>query len=161
MSEPVDDAVNAILGLLGPAPDANGVRTATAAGVAGWQVFDGPPLADIENPDVIGVGLAVEGGAAAVGETRREIGGRHVESFTVSCAVQSWSGDTAMSGMRVRAYGGFRAVRDVLVANRDLGGVCDWARVVRHTYRPVQGPDGALALIDFAIRVDATRFEGV
>lgn len=160
MSAPVAAVLDALVALVAGPADGNGVRVGTATGLEGVQVFDGPPLNDPDIGDALALGLSIEDVSAASGEERPGWGDRRIESHSVTGLVQSSSGGVDVSASRLRAYALLDALRAVLVANRDLGGVCDWARLVRSTYRPVQTPDGCLVLIEFAIRVDATRFEG-
>lgn len=160
MSAPVAAALDALLALVASPLDRNGLRFGTAAGLEEVQVFDGPVLSDVEIGDALALGLAIEDISAAYGEERPGYGDRREESHSVTGLVQSSSGGVDIATSRQRAYALLDALRTVLVANRDLGGVCDWARLIRSTYRPVQTPDGCLVLIEFAIRVDATRFEG-
>lgn len=160
MSAPVAAALDALLGLVSEV-DTNGVRVGLAsAGFGEVQVFDGPPLADQEIGDALALGLAIEDISAAYGDERPRFGERREESHSITGLVQSSSGGVDISASRARAYELHDALRDVLVANRSLDGAWDFARLIRSTYRPVQTPDGCLVLIEFAIRVDATRFEG-
>lgn len=158
MTHPAPQCIENLLSRLGP-EDADGVRMGVGE-FADVRIFDGPPLADIENPDVIAIGLSIEDIAAAQGETVHGWGGQRQEPFVLTGLTQSWSGEVAMAARRARVYELLRLLGVVLKTDQTLGGACDWARIVRHTYRPVQTPSGALALIEFAIRVDATRFEG-
>jgi hypothetical protein len=160
VSAPVAAALDAMLALVAAAPDENGARVGTATGLVGVQVFDGPPLSDVEVGDALALGLSIEDVSAALGDERPSWGGRRSESHDITGLVQSSSGGVDIAASRARAYELLGAVRAVLGANLDLGGVCDWARLVRTTYRPVQVADGSLVLIEFTIRVDATRFEG-
>lgn len=160
MSAPVAAALDALLGLVSEV-DANGVRVGlAAAGFGGVQVFDGPPLNDPDVGDALALGLAIEDISAAYGDERPGFGDRRIESHSVTGLVQSSTGGVDIAASRARAYELHDALRAVLVANRDLDGLCSFARLIRSTYRPVQTPDGCLVLIEFAIRVDATRFEG-
>jgi hypothetical protein len=161
MADPVAAALDAILALVAAPPDKNGVRVGTAAGLEGVTVYDGPPLADVEMGDALALGLSIEDISAAQGDETPTWGGTRDESHDVTGLIQSASGDVDLSTQRARAYELLAALRAVLIANRDLGGVCDWARLIRSTYRPIQGLDGSLALIEFTVRVDARRFEGV
>ncbi|OJY47600.1 MAG: hypothetical protein BGP03_33245 [Pseudonocardia sp. 73-21] len=160
VSEPVAAVLDAMLALIAAPADGSGVRAGTAPGLEGVQVFDGPPLGEVEVGDALALGLSIEDVSAASGEERPGWGGRRTESHVVAGLVQSSTGGVDVAVSRVRAYQLLDALRAVLVANLDLSGTCDWARLVRSTYRPVQTAGGCLVLIEFAIRVDATRFEG-
>lgn len=152
---PAPACIQALLDLIGPA-DAAGVRVGVAE-LDGVRVFDGPPLADVDDPDVIALGLSIFEGAVPVQGATRHGFGASTEVFVLTGLTQSWSGEVGMATPRARAYELLTLLGALLDRNRDLGGVCDWARIARHTYRPVQAPSGALALIEFAIQVDATR----
>lgn len=160
MSAPVTAALDALVTLVAGPADGNGVRVGTASGLEGVQVFDGPPLNDPDVGDALALGLSIDDVSAALGDERPSWGGRRTESHLLTGLVQSSSGGVDIATSRARAYALLDAFRAVLVANLDLSGTCDWARLVRTTYRPVQTGDGCLVLIEFAIRVDATRFEG-
>lgn len=163
MGHPLEDVMSALLALV-CVQDENGPLIGTAAGLEGVQVFDGPALTTVEvgGPGVLAVGLSLEEAAAAFGDDTPGWGGRREVSYDLGCVVQVATGDTDMAPPRAAVLGLFEAFRAVLVENEDLGGVCTRARVASWRYQPVQVPDvGALALIEFTVRVDATRFEGV
>ena len=159
VSAPIPAALDALIGLIASEPDHNGLLVGTAPGLEGVQIFDGPVLSGVDS-DALGLGISIEDVSAASGEERPGFGDRRTESHDITGLVQSSTGGVDIGTPRARAYELLDALRAVLVANRDVGGTCDWARLVRSTYRPVQVADGCLVLIEFAIRVDATRFEG-
>lgn len=157
-AHPVVEVLDALLELVGPA-DADGVRYGTGA-LANVRVFDGPSLADLEDLDVLALGLGVDQVAAGTGATRPGWGTDRTETFDVTGLAQSVSGEVDMSARRARAFELLDAFRSLLVADPTIGGTCMRAYVARWAYRPEQGPAGSSAVVTFAIRVDARRFEG-
>lgn len=145
MAHPVPASVDQLLVLFRGAPALDGVR-----------VDDGPPVEDMDDGRAIGVGVSVQDVNGAQVTSGYDLGGRN-DSFDIACAAQCWSGDTDMPAMRTQVYALFDLIGALLAANPDLGGVVTWARMVRHAYRPMQDRAGALALIEFTVRVDANR----
>lgn len=84
-------------------------------------VYDGPVVTD-DNPQlVLWVGLDdpdQEGATLAAESTRQWAGlAGQSETITVSCAAEAWSGGTAVSAERVRAYGIVAAVETLVRAD--------------------------------------------
>mgnify|MGYP001469379871 CR=1 FL=1 len=150
-AHPAVEVLDALLELVGPA-DADGVRYGTGQ-LAGVRVFDGPSLADLEDVDVLALGLGVDAVNAGLGQTRPE-------TFELTGLAQNVSGDVDQAARRARAFVLFDALRSLLVADPTVGGRCMRAYLARWAYRPEQGPAGSSAVVTFAIRVDARRFEG-
>lgn len=125
------------------------------------HVDDGPPVTGHEQHDAIAIGFDITELTPAASNVRQGFGGRRDESYGLSCLIDSSSGDpSALAAHRRRAYELLDAVGDLLAENPNLNGTCNWARVTRHSYRPGQAEDGAGALIEFGVQVDATRFQG-
>lgn len=160
-ADPMPAVLDALVELVAPGQDGtSGIRTATAPGLEGVQVFDGPPLGDLEIGDALALGTSMFMDLPAVATEHVGYGGRRTDSFLISGLLQSSTGEVNLAIPRGRAYELLAVFRALIAANLDLGGSCDWARMARHTYRAAQTSSGAIALIEFAIRVDATRFEG-
>ncbi len=154
---PAAAAVDAILAALRAEPALDYEIDGRAARV---RVDDGPPVTDLDEPDAIGVGLAVGEVPPLTGETRQGLGRRRTESFDVTCAVDCWTGDpSALAERRARAYALLDVVHEVLTRGRDLGGAVMTALVVRHTYRGYQRDraPGVGAVLEFVVRVRAFR----
>lgn len=145
MTHPVPAAIDQLLVLFRGAPALDGVR-----------VDDGPPVDDLDEGAAIGVGLGVQEASAAQVTSGYDLAGRN-DTMDLLCVAQCWSGDRDPAPLRARTYELFDVVGALLALNPDLGGAVTWARVARHSYRPVQGPDGAMAVIEFTVRVDANR----
>lgn len=116
---------------------------------------------EIEESDVIAVGLAVFTPQAVTGQVRRTMGHDDLP-FDVSCTAQSWSGDlgeaAALTRM-ARVYELVDIVRGVLRANPDLGlpGVVQQAYVTRESFSQVPTNRGDAAENEFTVHVDAYR----
>lgn len=133
-------------------------------------VVDGPPLSEFDDLRVLAVGVGSQsltginspfaGVQASQGNTGFGPGGRQTSRYEVACQLGVWSGDTNLVGVRTDAYATLRTLARLLTASRTLGGVVDWARIVRDAYQPAQGRDGSGVAIDFTVQVEATRFEG-
>jgi hypothetical protein len=155
-----------------PAPaviDALYARCVAATPLTGVRLFDGPPLeedpplSEPEDNDVVAVGLSlVPLLAVASGERRAGWGEDRTERFDLACLAQSFSDDPqTLPAARLRTFTLLDAVGTLLDTDPTLGGACDRAQLATWSYRPLQLDIGVLAIVDFAIRVDATRFEGV
>lgn len=135
------------------------------------QVTDGPPLAGSDEPRYLIVGVGSQtfastgspfaGAQAAESRAGFGHGGRRTIPVEVACQLAVWTGDVEMAVVRAEVFVVLEALGAILAADRTLGGVVDWARILRANYQPAQSPDGAVALIDFAVQAEATRFEGV
>lgn len=150
MGHPVPETIDALLALWRAEPELGGGKV---------RVDDGPPVDGIDVGDALGVGLGVQDATGSQVATSYGYGSRE-HGFDVTCVAQSWSGDTDLAAVRTRVYEMLGAAQRALDLFRDLGGVVDWARVTRHTYRGTRDEAGALALIEFTVRVDAHRDEG-
>lgn len=146
MTHPVPAAMDKLLELYRGAPALGGGKV---------RIDDGPPVDGLDRGDALGVGLGVQDAATGV-TTSFDYAGQ-TDTFDIGCVAQSWSGSTELALLRTRVYEMFGAATRLVELNRDLGGAVTWARVTRHTYRAVQDEDGALALIEFTVRVDAHR----
>lgn len=154
MTHPAPAAIDALLKLLRSEQtlvyQVNGVDTRV-------RVDDGMPVADLDDPDAIGIGLSLDE-VAATSDTRFDLRGGE-DRFDISCVVQSWTGDVEAPAPRSRAFELLDIVRDVLAAHQNLGlpGLVIDARLSRWSYRPTQDATGVAALIDFTVRVHARR----
>lgn len=135
------------------------------------EVTDGPPLTGSDEPRYLIVGIGSQtfastgspfaGAQAAESRAGFGHGGRRTIPVEVACQLAVWTGDTGMAVVRDTAFAAFEVLGATLAADRTLGGAADWARILRANYQPGQSESGAVALIDFAVQAEATRFEGV
>lgn len=147
MTHPVPAAIDKLLELY---------RGAPALGSGKVRIDDGPPVDGLDRGDALGVGLGVQDAGSTGVATSFDYAGQS-DVFDIGCVAQSWSGSTELAPLRTRVYEMFGVAARLVELNRDLGGAVTWARVTRHTYRGMQDEDGALALIEFTVRVDAHR----
>ena len=142
--------------------------TATAALLTLWQnnpglakvmILQGPPVADVDDSDVLAVGLSVESFVPAQGTERVGWGGQRHHSFDIRCFVQSWSGDTEMEPRIERAFELFELCAADVRANPTLSGAVERAQVGLWRFRPAESRSGASALVEFTIRVNARSFD--
>lgn len=132
------------------------VRLAAPPGV---QVDDGEPVADLDVPDAIGIGIDV-GDVASASATVEYAAASEQQPFDVACLVQSASGDTDLATVRARAFELLDVVGAVLAASPDLGlpGVVWDARIPGWSLRSVRLREkGVLAVIEFPVRINAYR----
>lgn len=160
MGHPLLDVVAALVDLVALPADDNGVRMGALPALADVQVFDGPTPDEVDAVVALGVGVAVGDVTAADGTETPSWGGREDVSFDVGCVAEAWSGEVDRAGPRAAVVGVLEAVRSALVENEDLGGVCTRAYLAGWRYSPVPTDRGSMALMEFTVRVDATRFEG-
>lgn len=144
-TDPIDDAIVAIVALLRAQPELASVR-----------IEDGPPPTGISEPDAIGVGVSTEDVEAGSTTTSRAMGSES-EPIDIRCVTQSWSGETDFAPLRRRALELVEIVRRLL-PQLVIPGVMS-ARVVRRSYRPLpaMGGEPPMALVEFTVRVDAYR----
>lgn len=133
------------------------------------RVDDGIPISDLETPDSIAIGSAVDDVAPVIGQ--REFSVRsHRSSYDITCAVQSWTGDVdaeAISRCRRRAFEVLDLAEAAIRASPRLGldALVTDSRVTTITYRPVVAePDdgtvqGVLALVEFTVHIDTYEQE--
>lgn len=167
-AHPIPATIDALVALWSTHPDLTYIEAGRRRQTL---VVDGPPLAGIDDPRylVVGVGSqTLTGGLnpfahadAAESRTGFGGGGRRSGRYEVSCQLGVWSGDVDLSAVRTTAFEALEVCVRILTANRTLSGVVDWARIERDAYQPMQGEAGAGVAIDFTVRVEATRFEGV
>lgn len=130
----------------------------TAPGMSRVKILDGPWIDRPSEQDVIAVGWLGEDGEATV-EFNSDIAGLDStrETFDLLGRVSSWRGGTLMKPVRDAADALIETVRDVLAADRTLGGAVTRARLVTLSLREYQTTQGAVADFDFAVHVDAFR----
>jgi hypothetical protein len=161
MGHPLDDVMTALLGLLVPAgEDANQVLTATATGLEGVRVFDGPPVNAPAELEYLVLGLSMDQDASVNGQDVQGWGGRRDVSYGITNLLQVMSGDTTVATVRRRLLQLLDAFGALLRADESLGGVCTRAWLSEWRYQAVESAKGATALIEFTVGVDAVRFEG-
>ena len=128
-----------------------------APGLAGVDVFDGPPTTG-ENPDYICIGhdptdplnaVEAEQVPASLGNRARE------ESYEILCSLAAWSGDDVMATRRVRAMELFAAVEAWLRTNITLGGTVRTAQISSYSLLQEQTEEGASAGLRFRIACSA------
>ena len=144
----VPGAVDALVGLLASAP-----------GLEGVTVLDGPTVTEQAIMEAVTVGFEDESTAAVVESASEPEGlsrARDRETYSITCAVQVLLGSSvdAPAGRR-RAYELFGAVGGVLADSPRLGGAVMLAALGTHTLSNPQTPQGAMAQIVFGVDCDA------
>lgn len=133
------------------------------------RIDDGIPISDVEMPDSIAIGSAVDEVAPVTSQPTLLLASSLV-GHDITCAVQSWTGDvhaTALSERRARA---FEVLTVALNALRDrpdlgLGDLITDMSVTSTSYRPVVAEpsddtvQGCLALVEFVIHIDTYETE--
>lgn len=155
--EPVPAAIDAMVALWSAAPE---LVYEVDGQPARLRVEDGPPLDDVDQAQVLFVGTGSQYVLGGAQEQRGYgFGGRRTDRAEISCQLQVWSGDTDLAAVRRDAYRVLRTLSRLLLADRTLGGVVDWARIVRSSYVPDQTEQGCIAVLDLTVQIEATRFE--
>lgn len=127
-----------------------------ALALPGVQVVDGQPLAP--EPDVVCVGFTGDPGEPAVEATedRGQLApGADRERYDITCLASSLKGGTDARAVRVRAFELVEAIRADLQRDLRLGGLVMSARLAVLSLTAYQSPDGAVATVQFAVRIDA------
>lgn len=122
-------------------------------------VKDGPLSSDLDQANAIGVGVDAgteEGEPAGVSSARVSL--RRQDSFTITCVTQSLNGDDDLPAAR-REANALLAIVEAAVARLEETEAVWSAEVVGHAYRPLRTDNGALAVIESSVRVEAIRME--
>lgn len=119
----------------------------------------GPLRQDLDERDAIGVGVdaGTEEGEPA-GITSARVGLRRADSYTITCVAQSFDGDDDLAAACRRANGLLVFVEAAVARLEETEGVWS-AEVAGHAYRPLRTDQGALAVIESSVRVEAMRQE--
>lgn len=154
MTHPIEAAIAGLVSVWRSAPellyDVDGVQVQLL-------VTDDPLLDDTESRRLLLVGTGAQylpGGAQ--GNTGYDLAGQRVQ-IDVVCELHVWSGATDAPGERRQALDVIDVLDVVLARDRTLGGQVDWPRITRTTYQPGENDQGATAIVEFTVRVDATR----
>lgn len=131
--------------------------TRWTAVLPGVQVTDGQPL-DLAN-DVVIVGFTGDVGEAAVTSTRtREqmTSTPDREQYDITCMVSSWKGrERDAKVVRDRAYELIDAMAADLAEDQTLDGLVLRARLSTESFTQYQTTDGATAVVQVTVSVDA------
>lgn len=119
---------------------------------------------EFEEPDAIAIGLSVRTPEAITGVVARTLG-YEMTPYEIACTAQSWSGDSGSPDespaliRMVRVFEVVDIVRDVCLANRDLGlpKVVAGASVTREAFSQLAVERGELAFVEFTVRIEAGR----
>ncbi|MCX5201046.1 hypothetical protein OG897_06165 [Streptomyces sp. NBC_00237] len=144
----VPGAITALLGILRAAP-----------ALAEVEVLDGPPVGDMADADLVVVGWAPGADTAAelvqdfayAGARRRD------EELSISCWVESWSGDLEIGPRRERAFALLAVVEDAIRASGGapeaptLGGTVLWSHLTRAALQQFTTDQGVRAGIAFTV----------
>ena len=128
--------------------------------VGDLAVKDGPLRQDLDERDAIGIGVDAgteEGEPAGIASAR--IGLRRQDSFTITCVAQSLDGDDDLAAARRRANALLVFVEAAVTRLEETVGAVWSAETVGHAYRPLRTDNGALAVIESSVRVEAMRQE--
>lgn len=117
------------------------------------QVLDGPTVDDI-GQNIVAVGITgedfhVESNLLNAGLMTNQ------ETFELWSMVRSWTGDEDMALRRARAFGIFDVISDLVKEYPDLNGTVARAQIDRVDYLPSRLPEGAVASVNFRLRIDA------
>lgn len=116
----------------------------------------GPLRADLDEADAVGIGVdaGTEEGEPARSVTLRGLRSRR-ETQEITCVAQSLNGDDDLALACRRAHALVAEVESVLPRLvEDLEPVWE-AAVASYAYRPVRTEQGALAVLEFVVRVEA------
>lgn len=136
-----------------------GAVQAQLSGEQGVAVKLGPLREDLDTPDAVGVAVDAvsEELEPAVGQTLAELGSTR-ESWAITCVAQALSGDDDLVAATARAWWLVRRLEAALPALLELDGVWE-AEPVSHGFRPVRTDQGALAIVEVALRVQTIEQE--
>lgn len=130
------------------------LRAALAAGLSDVELVDGQPI-KLDEPDCLIVGWSPTRPAVEIQQEQSGLDkNRRSERLTVACVLSVWRGDTDPKAVRDAAKARMDEIRDVLAANRTLGGEVTRAVLgYDGTLDQAQTNDGATATFDFTILV--------
>lgn len=119
---------------------------------------DGPPLTNLDSPELLFIGWSPEAASAGITQTFASAGARRRdEDIAIACYAEARSGGTAMRPVRQQVFDIVAAVETVLRATDDepeaptLRGAVLWAQLVTGDLVQLQTPDGALAGLAFTV----------
>lgn len=121
------------------------------------EVRDGPEPGDENAREVILIGYTGPTDDAS-GEAEVASGGigpREKETYDIHCATAVGRGDPEIAPVRVRVFELLGACRDALIADQTVGGTCMQARVSTWALREDMTDGGPVAMIRFAVHVEA------
>jgi len=131
---------------------------ATAPGLDGVEVIDGPPVKDSSALESVAVGYSPSDGVDAVEMTSGfgDLGSsRDRESYTVHCTLGVLNGDRDTLTARTRAYQLYDAVGFVITDDPTLRKTVMKASLGAHNFAQNDTNGGLLARVDFSVTVDA------
>lgn len=129
----------------------------------GVQIFDGPPVGDVSQGDLIVVGWSAEGDQAveltqnfnAAGARTRD------EDFAIHGLIDAWVGDADLSMVRTRLFDLFGVIEDAVRASGPnptaptLNGAVLWAHLTSGVLRQFFTDQGARAALAFTVTCHA------
>ncbi|MFF9285395.1 hypothetical protein [Streptomyces griseosporeus] len=127
------------------------------------DVFDGPPVDDVNLQDFIAVGWVPDGDQAAeLNQTFNAAGARtRDEDFVITGWIDTWSGDTDFTTVRTRAFQLLGELEQRIRAtgtNPDaptLNGAVLWAHLTAGVLRQTHTEQGVRAALSFAVTCHA------
>lgn len=140
------------------------VKAAVADRERAVQVFDGRPVADLDCPDIVWLGLNAAAPDDSIEPARSEVGyslATASEQMVISNELMSWDGTSDYQALRTQAFDLLRVVVAAFGLIREyVPGLWD-VTLASYAYRPMQPEDtaaaGAAVLVPFDIRVAITR----
>lgn len=120
----------------------------------------GPLRADLDEMDAVGIGVdaGTEEGEPARAQTLRGIRTRR-DTQDITCVAQSLNGDDDLAVAARRAFALMAEVESLLPQLVEAVGAVWEAVVATYAYRPVRTEQGALAVLEFVVRVEAMEQE--
>lgn len=127
-------------------------------GVLSIQVYDGPPIANIEMPAGLFVG-ATDDDTAIEGEQRWSGLGHATrdDTFVIPCLLYTVSGDNDLSVLRASTKTNLDAIETWLRNNPNAGLTTNTIRAeygTIYSWRQFQSPDGARVIVRFTINIE-------
>lgn len=124
----------------------------------GVQIVDGQPLPDTVEPDTVMVaftGLPAEESISSTADRAQLAASPDRERYDVACVASSLRGEKEPQPRRVRVFEMLATLRGELQRDPTLGGLVLSARMAVLGFTQYQSEDGAVATVQFAVRIDA------
>lgn len=144
----VPAAIDALLEILG-----------NAAGLSGVEVIDGPPTGDMSATEFVAVGWQPDSDESALlAQTFAYAGARtRDEQFSISCWIDTWTGDSDVRSRRVRAFELLGVIETAIRASGanpeapTLDGAVLWSEFTAGVLKQANTDQGVRAGIAFSV----------